>query len=160
MRSPKKFLERFDWLLFLLMITSISLYFWGTALNGIVMLVNNGSMPVNLGPRVFFSTGNPPRHSAKEGSARLLFLADIIEVDFPEIKTPKGKLGDGFREVARLMDYPLEGSASFGGVHYVSIGDLMRWVSVPLFGFTIFPLLLRIPFRLLCDGIRYVRRKP
>lgn len=155
MRTPIKFKEQFDWFLVLFGIFGIAMYFWGTTLNGIVSIANNGSMPIDGEPDVFVSHNEIPRHFAKEGgSAKLLFLSDRIRVDFPEVKIPKGKLGEVFQEIAVLLDYPLE-----GGLHRISIGDMLRWVGATLFFFFTFLLLVRIPFRLAYDRPHYEQRK-
>ena len=122
MHFRKRFLERFDRLLVLFMIVAICMYFWGTTLNGVVALANGGSMPVDGEPDVFTGNSNIPHHFIKDGDAKLLFLGDVIKIRFPEIKIPERGLGSKLSEVAKLVDYPVE-----GGLNYVSIGDLLRW---------------------------------
>lgn len=151
----KRMIERLDWLLAGCMILGIALFFVGTSLNMLVLFANGGSMPVVSKADFIVVTDGRPRHHADVGSANLLFLADHIVIDFPEIPLPKGKTGEWIGEAVHLVDYPIE-----GGLNIVSVGDLMRWGGVALFLLMIPLLLVRIPFRLWRDGIRFEWRKP
>ncbi len=154
MHFPTKFGERLDWLLAGLMLLGLGLFFVGTSLNMLVSMANGGSMPVVDETDILVVTDGRPRHYAEDGSANLLFLADRIVIDFPEITLPKGKTGEWIGVAVHLVDYPIE-----GGTQRVSIGDLMRWIGAALFLVMIPFLLVRIPFRLARDGVRLERKK-
>ncbi len=154
MHFLKKLVERLDWFLAGLMLLGIALFFVGTSLNMLVVVANGGSMPVVDYHDILVSTDSRPRHYAEDGDANLLFLADRFEIDFPEITLPDGKAGKVIGEAVHLVDYPIA-----GGPHRASVGDLMRWAGAALFLLMLPPVLVRIPFRLFRDGIRFTWRK-
>jgi hypothetical protein len=147
-------MQRFDWLCVSLVLLGIALSFGGISLNGLVRIANGGSMPIIGEPDVLVNVDERQRHYVKEGDGKLLFLADCIRINFPEVRLPDKKSWAKLYEFAKLLDYPLE-----GGPNLVSIGDLMRWIGAVLLLLIIPLILLRIPFRLVRDGIRFVQKR-
>ena len=88
----KKWSRRLDWALALLLIFGVATHSLGWALNALVQTANNGSMPIAGEPDVLVNEDGRARHYAKEGSANLLFLADSIRIDFPDVQKREGKL--------------------------------------------------------------------
>ncbi|OGZ06056.1 MAG: hypothetical protein A2845_01420 [Candidatus Lloydbacteria bacterium RIFCSPHIGHO2_01_FULL_49_22] len=118
-----------DTMLALLVVTGLALNAWGIVMNGVVVEVNDGVMPViSETPGFIMTNYGTPRKFVSDG--KLLFLADHIRVDFPDWEKyiPEGAPGIAIRWWGKWLDYPFE-----GGVNLVSIGDICRWMGSLLF---------------------------
>lgn len=147
----KKWGWRLDWTLIILLVLGVATHFLGTGLNALVRSANHGLMPV-VG-----DVGGDGYITADEHT-KFVWLADrylIVHplIDEQKLPRPVAKI---YRAIAKYLELPKE------GLYLASIGDLMRWSGAALFLVMIPPVLLRIPPRLLRDGIRFVRkqRKP
>ncbi len=146
--------NKLDWLSATLMLLGVSMYFWGTAMNMVVVVANNGSMPIIevVASSVISDHDEKARHVTTSEHSKFVLLGDRIQVDFPDVHVmwePFLGIADKWAE---LTDYPPD-----GGTNMVSVGDLTRWIGSALFLFMIPILLVRIPFRLAQDGIRFHR---
>ncbi|OGZ06025.1 MAG: hypothetical protein A2762_01340 [Candidatus Lloydbacteria bacterium RIFCSPHIGHO2_01_FULL_54_11] len=142
--SSKKWSKRLDWFLAFLLILGVATHALGTACNALVMAANHGLMPVvgDIGDA---------KHVTADEHTKLVFLADRFLVEHPLMDEKKlfRPVATVYKKVAKFLDLPED------GLHLASIGDLMRWGGAALFLFMIPPVLLRIPFRLARDGIRF-----
>ncbi len=131
-----------DTALTLLVVIGLALNAWGVVMNGIVVEVNDGVMPVIVDiPGIITTNAGTPRQFVDDG--KLLILADRVRIDFPnwEDEIPRGAIGSAIRWWGKWLDYPFE-----GGVNIVSIGDLCRWLGTVLFLLSnalLIPLILR-----------------
>lgn len=118
-----------DTILTLLVVVGLALNAWGIVMNAVVVEANDGVMPVIFDQPALITTDyGTPRRFVHDG--KLLFLADTIAINFPNLEKyiPEGRSGNPITWWGKWLDYPFE-----GGLNLVSIGDISRWVGSLLF---------------------------
>lgn len=127
----------------------LALHFWGSALNSLVIVANNGSMPVWPMPLTELASGDGWFDATKQ-VANLHILGDWLWLGLPDVQVRSELLQQALEAWAGIVDYPLK-----RGIYAASIGDVLFWSGFALFLLSIPPLLVRIPFRIARDGLQF-----
>ena len=114
----------------MLVILGLALNAWGIVSNGVVVMANGGTMPVVVGEtsehilHIIAENMGGYQHSVTS-QGQLLFLADIFRINFHDVTpyVPNGIFGRAVMWWSKWLDFPID-----GGLNFVSIGDLMRWI--------------------------------
>lgn len=141
--------EVLDRFILLAALFGLAMHFWGSALNALVIVANNGSMPVWPMPLTELARGDG-WFDATTQVANLHILGDWLWLGLPDVQVRSELLQGAIEAWARIVDYPLK-----RGIYAASVGDILFWSGFALFLLTIPPLLARIPFRLASDGIEF-----
>lgn len=118
-----------DTLIVSLVIIGLGLHAWGIVMNAVVVIANNGIMPVVYNePLLLIPEPGIIHQQMSNGS--MLLLSDWIRIDFPDWQKhiPTGTTGAAIHWWGKFLNYPFA-----GGVNFVSIGDLSRWAGSLLF---------------------------
>ena len=140
-----------DRLIVITALFGLSMHFWGSAMNALVIVANNGSMPVWPMPLTEVSSG-AGWFDATNQTVNLSLLGDWMWLGLPDVWVRWELLQEAIESWAGIVNYPLK-----RGIYAASIGDMLFWSGSLLFLLVIPPLLTRIPFRLAQDGIRFQR---
>lgn len=150
MLIAKKWVRRLDRLLIFLLVLGFLVHSWGWAFNEMAKFANDGRMP---------TIGEVPDedHAPVDENTKfwIVWLADKFEVHHPLLDEQKlsAPIAFVYRQYEKYLVLPKD------GLRLASIGDMMRWSGAALFLFMIPPVLVRIPFRLWRDGIRFRWKK-
>lgn len=149
----KSFRDTFDQMLMMVFLLGVVLHFWGSTLNAVVLVANNGSMPVwEIGPLEEIPNGEVRWHDATKRESKLALLNDRIHIDLHDVRIQWKPFRITVETWAKFFNCPLK-----QGRYMASVGDLMFWAGSVLFLLMLPPILVRIPFRLARDGIRFRR---
>jgi hypothetical protein len=131
-----------------LILIGVSLNYWGTVANAVVLFENGGIMPIVTGGEKNYILLNDGSRREFMEEGKLLFLADRFLIDFPvwENSIPDGMAGKAIQTWITYLDYPIE-----GGTNIVSAGDIMRWAGSALFLLLLPLLIFAIPLAVIAS---------
>lgn len=135
-------LATIDMFIALLVLFGLGLHAWGIVMNASVVMVNDGVMPVVYDEPLFLIP-EPGIIHRQMSEGNMLLFSDWIRVDFPDWRKhiPSGITGTMIHWWGKYLNYPFE-----GGINFVSIGDICRWLGSLMFllgNMALIPLVLK-----------------